>query len=436
MNTTFEERKKSAIRALEQALRKQDAAKAEGRQLTDDERLQVGLAQAEAARFTDDAKHGDVTLPPGKRLTDSDPRPGSGGGERDRYRANGDDPHVRHFRGVDGTEQVIFRNTTPSISRYYRERAAERDGETERPDLGNVLAAKVTRKTHHCTDADMKAIREMSSLTNTSGGFAVSEELGAQLYDVARPESTFLTYASTLPMNAGETRLVLVTEDVAYTVASDNELITEDQPALGAHTLFPWTLATYVKMPRQLADDSPMNFREQLMSFLGRSLAQALDRMGWAGVGTTEPLGVMNKPGVNSTGSIGSIVWTDLVTARSTVLAANGPAEAYVIPPAIDATLEALTSGDGVNSAEIYQLPPPGVGAMRRIVSTAVTSGQVYVGGFTGNLIAGIRMAPEILVSDVAGDAMQRNQIHIRATWRGDFTCIYPSWLVRLEGAS
>ena len=78
--------------------------------------------------------------------------------------------------------------------------------------------------------------------------------------------------------------------------------------------------------------------------------------------------GILTDPGIGSTSSVGAISWADLLTALADVEGNNHTPTGYICSPTISNDLNALTSGDGSNSAALWQGPPPGVDKLERFV--------------------------------------------------------------------
>jgi HK97 family phage major capsid protein len=150
-----------------------------------------------------------------------------------------------------------------------------------------------------------------------------------------------------------------------------------------------------------------------------RALAAELDRQMLAGSGSAEMTGILTDPGIGSTSGIGVIQWADLLTALADIEGNNHTPTSYICSPTISNDLNALTSGDGSNSAALWQGPPPGVDKLERFVTSNMPDTDILMGDFT-RVILGLRQDALVEFTSTGGDAFAKHSVLFKVTWRGD----------------
>jgi len=259
----------------------------------------------------------------------------------------------------------------------------------------------------------------MSETSNAGGGYLVPEELSRRVIDLARAKSVLIRAgAFTLAMTSDRATLARVTADPTIEVHAENASFTEREITLDSVGLTAYTIGCVVSASRELIDDS-LNGARLIEGVLVNALAAELDRQMLRGSGSQEMLGILNKSGIGTTGSVGAIAWADLLTALEGIETANHTASAYVVNPAIAKDLNALTSGDGTNSAANWQGPPPGVDTLQRFVTSNMPTSDVLVGDFS-QAILGLRQDALVELTNTGGNAFEKHQTLIKVTWRGD----------------
>jgi HK97 family phage major capsid protein len=288
--------------------------------------------------------------------------------------------------------------------------------------FGHFLAGLIDPGRRKNAPAEVRAA--MFEASPGAGGVLVPSQLSAQIIDAARAASVcFRAGAKILPMASATMDLARVTTDPTFSVHGENETITESDVVFDAISLVSRTIATRIIFSRELAEDAS-NLVELIGDVCTRALAAELDRQFLVGAAGDEMQGVVTNPNIGSTGSVGAIAWADLLTALSGIEAANFTPNAYMVHPSVSNDLNALTSGDGANSAALWQGPPPGVDRLERLVSSNVTTANIVMGDFS-KLLVGLRQDALVEVS-AFGDGFDTHSVHLKVTWRGDCALAQP----------
>jgi HK97 family phage major capsid protein len=288
--------------------------------------------------------------------------------------------------------------------------------------FGHFLAGLIDPGRRKHAPAEIRAA--MSESAPGAGGVLVPSQLSAQIIDAARAASVcFRAGAKALPMASATMDLARVTTDPTFVTHGENESITESDVVFDAISLVSRTIATRIIFSRELAEDAS-NLVELIGDVCTRALAAELDRQFLVGAAGTEMMGIITNPSIGSTGSVGAIAWGDLLTALAGIEASNFTPNAYMVDPTISNDLNALTSGDGANSAALWQGPPPGVDKLERLVTSNVTTANIVMGDFS-KLLVGLRQDALVEVS-AFGDGFDTHSVHLKITWRGDCALAQP----------
>lgn len=298
--------------------------------------------------------------------------------------------------------------------------------------LGRMLCAKITGNWRHA-QRERQYLAALSEDSDSGGGILVPIELGRQLIDKARAASAVLSAgAVTVPMTSDRLIMARVASDPAFAVVGENVSITEDNPTFDSIGFTAHKIAGLVKMSRELVADAP-NMSQAIEDVLAKAFAAELDRLALVGSGSNEPEGLELISGIGSTGSVGAIAWSDVHGAVTAVRALNHEPTGYVLHPTIAGDLDILTSGDGTNSAALWQGPPPSLDDISRHVTTNATTALCFVGDWS-RFALGIRQDPLIELTTEGGDAFEKHQVLIKLTWRGDFNTLDATAFHMLSG--
>jgi len=279
----------------------------------------------------------------------------------------------------------------------------------------------------------IEAEQALSTSANSGGGFLVPDPLAAQIIDRARSLSVLARLgARFVPMESSTLDIARVTGDPSIVASKvENESFTSSDLIFDRVNLTAHTLGQIVTVSRELIDDAP-NASTAIETALAQALATEMDRLMLRGSGSAEPLGVVNGNDVQTTGSIGSISWNDLLDAVEDLYDVNATPTGYVTTPLLAIALEKQTVNSESNH---FAEPPRSIRQLQALTSNQVASGELYLADWS-TVIIGLRQDIQIEVSGDAGEAFERNQLKIRATWRGDVAAEHGDHLLKLTGAT
>jgi len=337
------------------------------------------------------------------------------------------EPEPLRYRAADGRE----------LKAYTCKHDLRKHIEGFNPDLGpNQFGATVVGMAcGKWSNPDLRT-KAQSTGSNTAGGYLVPDNLSAQIISEALNQSVVMRAgARIVDIPGGNLRITRVSSTPTAAPKNENEAITADDVVFDAIELVPITFGTLTYASLELMQDSP-NAAAAIESAIMESFAVELDRLALRGSGSGTLTGLFNLTGVQSTTSVGAIDYDALLDAVEDIQDNNGVADAIIMPPALSTGLAKLKSGDGSTSAALYLDPPRALEGVRMFTSNQAETGYVYVGQFASNAIWGLRMAPTVQVSDVAGDTFKQGQVAIRVLWRGDVAAERANRLVRLSGVT
>jgi len=150
------------------------------------------------------------------------------------------------------------------------------------------------------------------------------------------------------------------------------------------------------------------------------------------GSGSAEPLGVVNGNDVQTITGVGGVVWDDLLDAYEDLLDVNATPTGYCTTPLLAIALAKLTINSESNH---YAEPPRMIRELQALTSNQIATGEIILADWQTVMI-GLRQDVRIEFSTDAGDAFDKHQMRIKATWRGDVAAEHGDHIVRLTGAT
>lgn len=285
--------------------------------------------------------------------------------------------------------------------------------------LGELIRCMATGSARHAPEPIQNF---MSSTDNVKGGFAVAPpELSSEIIDLARAQSVIMRLGTrTVPMQTGEMTFARITADPAIQVKAENDAFVEREVSFGQMTLSAYTIGTLVTCSRELAEDAP-NFAEIISATIAKALAVELDRYTLQGDGSVEPLGLVNDPGIDDTGttSVGALEYTDLANACEAIRVRNHEPSGIVLHPSAHSDVLLTTAGDGTTSERIWLAKAPTLEGVNMLATTNIPLAKGIVGDFS-KLIWGIRTSATV-EADTSGTRFDRHQLGFKIWFRGDF---------------
>ena len=292
---------------------------------------------------------------------------------------------------------------------------------------GGLIRAAITGK------GDEAERRAMSVGAAVGGGFMLTSQMSARVIDLARKQSRiFQAGADIVVMESSELKMAKVATDPTATWVAENAAITSSEVTVGQITFRARKLGALVKISKELVDDAP-NARAMVEQQLAKVLALEIDRVALLGDGDgEEPRGLFNHSDVQELSSVGSPTYDDFLDAIQLVEDVDGVPNGYMYSPDTRNTLGKSKAGDGN-----YLSLPPLLISMPAFVTRQLATSQAVLGDFT-QVMVGVRRQIRVDITDQASDgtesAFDRDQVWIKATWRGDVQFAHASHLAKLTG--
>lgn len=343
---------------------------------------------------------------------------------RDAARApEGSEPEVRAF-GPKGEPIRILRPDQRFSTGSPRE---------SRIALGRIVRGMVTGE---WSGVDMDEMRDLSGGSTIGGGVLLPVGTSARIVDLARAKARVIQAgAMTIEMEQRELTVAQVTGDPTAYWRPENAAITSSDLTFGGVTLRAKTLGVVTKASVELIEDAA-NLGALVESVLAEVLGVELDRAALLGIGAeSEPLGLQNVSGVNTTASIGSPTYDDFLDGMYAVEADNGTPRALIAHPRTFNTLNKLVG----TANDHYITPPAPFAALKKLDTTSVpitlgggaNESLAFLGDFS-NLWIGLRtrivLEASRVAADSSGSAFKNLQVWIRGYLRADVACVRPSF--------
>ena len=295
--------------------------------------------------------------------------------------------------------------------------------------IGELIRAQVCGYGPHTPPGVRNA---MQTGSNSLGGFMVPSFLSGDVIDLARAKSVLVQLGmQTLVLEGGDMSIATVTAAPAPEVKSEMALFTPQDFTLGAVNLAPRTIGVYIECSRELVEDAP-NFVAVIEDQLAKTMATNIDRCGLVGFGGPS-LGLAGTLAISETAASGSISWSKVATAGTSVRVANHTPSGCVTYPTLGDAMYNAVSGDGTTSAKLWQGKPPSLEQTAFTDSTNMTATKLVIGDFTKYAI-GIKTGLQIEVSATAGTMMQKHGVAIKASLRADYALLDATAFYRLTG--
>jgi HK97 family phage major capsid protein len=263
--------------------------------------------------------------------------------------------------------------------------------------------------------------------TDSAGGYTVPAHLMSQLIDAMRAKTvTVQAGALTIPLETEKTTIARLDSDPQAGWRLERGAVAESDPTFGAVTFTARSLACFVKVSRELLEDS-INIDSAIMAAFAGAMAGELDRVALFGSGSApEPRGLFNTVGVSSVsmGADGAALtnYAKMLDAIYETEISNASAPtAWVMSPRTSRVINGLTdtTGQPLNA-------PKAVSDIPRLVSSAVPINQTHgaannaspiiLGDFS-QLLIGVRTQLRIeVLREMFADTMEYAFLaHLRA---------------------
>ena len=270
--------------------------------------------------------------------------------------------------------------------------------------------------------------------SNHLGGFLVPEILLGELIDLQRAMARLMQAGTrTILMDSDALLIPTLQSDVVPEVKAENAPFTDSNPTFGQVRLQTMTAGCVATMSRELADDAREILAEQLGTVMVRAMSVAVDKWGLAGTGSEEPTGLLNRGGIEGTGTIGALDWVDVADAVTELRNLNHEPNAVIMHPQRYADLFNTETGDGTNSARGWLDAPPTLRDMLFLQTTNCPEDKLVVGDFT-KYCMGMRTGALVEATTTGGDAFKNHQLLVKISMRFDFNCLDQSAFHILSG--
>jgi HK97 family phage major capsid protein len=227
----------------------------------------------------------------------------------------------------------------------------------------------------------------MSGGTDSAGGYALPQYVQLQILEAMVPASSLLTAGAgivDLTEGAKSHRMAAVNAIPTAAWRSEGGAIAESDPTFRNIDLVARSLAFRFKVSRELLMDVS-NLDATLSTVIAQAFAKELDRAGLRGTGTAPEIrGLLNTSGVQSVTngaagtSLGTIKWSNLMTATQSILAADAPA-----PSAAIMSPRSLIGFGNLTDTTGQPLMRPGTIDNLRFIATSQIPNSLTVGAAT-----------------------------------------------------
>jgi HK97 family phage major capsid protein len=307
---------------------------------------------------------------------------------------------------------------------------------------GNWKGAEAERR--------IMTLKSLGESPDSAGGYVLPDLVGATIYDLARPVSTFIRAgALTMPITDGRYALPKLTQDPSGVWKNENSPGTFSDMLFGRTNINPRTLVVLVRASVELFEDAPA-----LAGFINATFANAIaseiDRVAYLGNGASEPLGLWNAPGVNSVAGGGDLATYDkFLDAAQSIYEANYPGEysglSVIMPPRTKTALAKIVTG--INGDKTSLVPPREFQDMKKFATTQASvklgasadESMVMVGDFTQAVLVvrtGVTIEATRVGAQGTNSAFTDLQVWLRAYVRVDTAAIRPAFFSKITGVT
>ena len=175
------------------------------------------------------------------------------------------------------------------------------------PEWG--FEADVLRQTASRAGLDPNEIRQLSTSTDTAGGFLVPQEYSTELIDILRAKLVTEELGATVRTNLKGAPVIYPSVTGASTVTdtAENAAATASELAFGQVTLNPHEAKGIVQVSNRLLYMSPESVDAIVREDLTKQLRLLVDLRALRGTGAAnQPLGIENTTGINTTAMAGT----------------------------------------------------------------------------------------------------------------------------------
>lgn len=296
------------------------------------------------------------------------------------------------------------------------------------PDgMGQLIQAAIggVKSWHH------PSVRNaMSGQSNPAGGYLITEELFAGVFDFARAKSALMQAGTnSVRMSEPEMRIASVASDPSFEIKAENARFTGTDIAFRELKLEARTIGNVVTMSRELAEDAA-NMGSIVSGVLGRALAVSIDDMALNGnSGGTSLNGLLHQTAIDTTGTtaVGSLEWLDIHNAATAIRKRNhSPSSAILNPESYGDLLVKF-------GQDLWTNAPPSLAGVNFYDTSNCPLASGVVGDFS-HCLFGLRQQALVEITMSGDEAFERHQVKVKITWRGCFGVTDPAAFHILSG--
>ncbi|MGB7194892.1 MAG: phage major capsid protein [Collimonas pratensis] len=260
--------------------------------------------------------------------------------------------------------------------------------------------AQTTTTAAGIVHADFRADQFIGPLRNS----LMMRSLGARVLSGLRGDLTIPKYKS--GMSAGW--------------VGENEALTESGMSFEDIGMKPRHVGALTEMSRQLIQQSDPSVEQLVRDDLSFVMAEALDRAMLTGDGVKEPLGLLNRKGLQ-TGSLADPTWTAVLALLQKIEDANVTANSWLtsstVATKLRGTLKSASAGAAylAESGRMADLPLN----VTKQVPLKAGKGQIILGDFS-QILLGLWGEVDLLVNPYAETAYKRGGVMVRTMMTAD----------------
>jgi HK97 family phage major capsid protein len=287
--------------------------------------------------------------------------------------------------------------------------------ELEGLNLGLLVRGVVTGE---WSGAELERKATLSTNLSSAGGFLVPEPLSNRVIDLARNRSYVVAAgAGTVPMTSSTLDIAKLLSDPTVAWTAENALIGESDVTFGRASFRANKLACIVRMSSELLEDAA-NVQTVVENSLASAIALEIDRASLSGTGAGQFLGIVNGTNVNTVTSVGTLAdYDEFLDAIYAIRGYNFEPNAALYSPTTGKKLAKMVTGLASDLTKL--VPPADFANLQKYVTAQLGDTVAVVGDFSQYLI-GLRSEIRIEISREADTAFMRDQVLIKATYRGD----------------
>lgn len=308
-------------------------------------------------------------------------------------------------------------------------------------DLGKYVRGIVTGD---WTDAEL----EKRSMMTSSLGTIIPEQLGAQIIDIARAQSVFMSsQVPVIPMTTNKLTFSRVKTDPVISFKAEGEKANESGFELEPVTLESKTAYGYAYVSIE-AIMSSNNLREILTNVFSQAIADCIDKGMLYGQYEPEamnsktskslqlaayaPKGIMNDLDIHKISSENT-GYDDFIRAIGKVKSSNGTPTHYAINSAVDEKLSLLKTTDGQ-----YLEAPKSIQALTPVITNQFkfdeVAGSDAIVFDPNSMVIGIQNRINIKMFDNTDKCIENGLIGFRVYAMVDCVAVRPKHICKIEG--